>query len=156
MSDLHSAGTETTTETLRWAIYFLASFPEVQKTLHEEISRVLPEQDRMATLEDKPQLPYTEAFINETLRYSSLASNGVMRVASEDTTIGGYFIPKGTILNSPAYYIHFNPKIWGENAKEFEPKRFLDSDGKFNHAKQGFFAFGSGQLRFKASQLYNI
>ena len=127
-----------------WVIYYLASFPEVQEQLHEEISKVLPGEDRLATLEDKANLPYTEAFLHETLRYSSMAANGLMRMALEDTTIKGYFIPKGTILHSPAHYLHFNREIWGSDADQFNPNRFIDSFGKFSQMKDGFLPFGLG------------
>ena len=38
-------------------------------------------------------LPLLESFIWEVLRYSSLAGINFPHSASEDTTIGGYFIP---------------------------------------------------------------
>ena len=44
------------------------------------------------------RLPYTEAFVNESLRFSSMIINNVQRTALEDTTIGGYFVPKVNLL----------------------------------------------------------
>ncbi|KAB7507563.1 hypothetical protein Anas_03198 [Armadillidium nasatum] len=77
ISDLFTAGLETTTTTLNWAVIYLATFPEVQKKLHKEIDNVLPDGTPF-TLQEKTrqELPYLEAFISEVLRYSSLAAFG--------------------------------------------------------------------------------
>ena len=52
MADFHFAGSETTVAIIRWAIYYLASFPKVQKLLQEEIDTELVG-DGFATMDDK-------------------------------------------------------------------------------------------------------
>ncbi|RXG54972.1 cytochrome P450 1A1 [Armadillidium vulgare] len=96
VSDLFVAGMESTTPTIYFAIFYLASFPEVQRKIRKELDEVLPN-GTLFTLADKPRLPYTEAFITEVLRYSSLGSLGVFRTVQRDTSFGGYTIPKGAI-----------------------------------------------------------
>lgn len=141
--DLFFAGSETTTSTLIWMFYYLAVNPRVQRKLQAEIDAVLPE-GRLATLEDKPNLSYVEAVIHESLRKSSLASIGLQHVADKDTTLGKYFIPKGTVINGAAFTIHNDLRYW-DNPDEFLPERWLDQDGKFVSKKEGFIPFGVGK-----------
>ena len=75
----------------------MISYPEIQEKMHEEIDRVLG--SRSATLLDKGTLPYTEAVIEEGMRYSPLSFLVNPHVASEDTKIGPYFCPKGTTVS---------------------------------------------------------
>ncbi|XP_050734563.1 cytochrome P450 2L1-like [Eriocheir sinensis] len=141
--DLFFAGNETTTTTVTWVFYYLANHPRVQQKLQAEIDAVLTD-GRLATLEDKPRLPYTEAVIHEVLRMSSLIPTGVPHVASRDTTLGGYTIPKGAVINGTTFTIHRDPRYW-DNPDEFLPERWLDSDGKFVTKKEGFLPFGVGK-----------
>ncbi|RXG51532.1 cytochrome P450 1A2 [Armadillidium vulgare] len=83
--DLFGAGLETTTLTILWSCFYLASFPEVQTRLHKEIDDVIP-RDQLVTLEDKSRLPFVEAFIAEVFeRFSSLTSVGVPRTFNSRT-----------------------------------------------------------------------
>ncbi|XP_042884301.1 cytochrome P450 2L1-like [Penaeus japonicus] len=141
--DLFFAGSETTTSTLTFIMYYLAVFPEAQRKLQQEIDRVLPD-GALATLEDKARLPYTEAVIHEVLRMSSLVPGGVQHCASKDTQFAGYTIPKGSIINYAIASVHYDPRYWKQPEK-FMPERWLDAEGKFNTKKEGFLPFGVGK-----------
>nr|XP_027231755.1 cytochrome P450 2L1-like [Penaeus vannamei] len=52
--DMFTAGSETTTNTLTWMLYYLAAFPDVQTKMQEEVDRVLPK-DALPTLDDRPR-----------------------------------------------------------------------------------------------------
>src|SRR5437868_4098343 len=75
-------------------------------------------------------MPYTEAVIAETLRYSSLTPMGVFHTTMEDVEFHGYSIPKGTIVMPNQFYVHHDPKVWGD-PMNFRPERFLTSEGTF-------------------------
>ncbi|XP_042218258.1 cytochrome P450 2L1-like [Homarus americanus] len=141
--DLFFAGSETTTITLTWMFYYLATYPEVQQKMQAEIDEVLPK-GTLATLDDKLRMPYTEAVIHETLRKSSLAATGVQHVATRDTQLGGYYIPKGTVVIGAQETIHHDPRYWNR-PDEFLPERWLDQQGKFTPKKEGFLPFGVGK-----------
>ena len=47
----------------------------------------------------------------------------------EDTTLRGFFIPKGTTIFANFYAHHRNPEIFPE-PETFKPERFLTADGK--------------------------
>ncbi|XP_047472155.1 cytochrome P450 2L1-like [Penaeus chinensis] len=141
--DLFFAGSETTTYTLTFMMQYLAMNPDIQKTMQEEIDQVLPK-GILATLEDKPRLPYTEAVLHEILRLSSLLPVGAQHSAVTDTQLGGYYIPKGTIIATSAMSMHSDPRYW-EKPEALKPERWLDENGKFTTKKEGFMPFGSGK-----------
>lgn len=51
-------------------------------------------QSRSPDLSDKPKMHYTEAVIFESQRFGNVVPLGFPKMASKDTTLGGYFIPK--------------------------------------------------------------
>lgn len=70
-------------------IHFLFLPEKVQA----EIDRVIG-QNRQPTMADRPNLPYTDAVIHEIQRIGNIVPLNAPRMAAEDTTLGGYFIPK--------------------------------------------------------------
>lgn len=46
----------------------------------------------------------------------------------EDTSIGEYFIPKGTMVLANVMAVHRDPELWA-NPDDFDPTRFLTADG---------------------------
>ncbi|KAF2352187.1 Cytochrome P450 [Trinorchestia longiramus] len=144
VNDMFQAGSDTVYQMLKWMTYFLGRYPDYSKRMQQQIDEVVP-RDRMVSLDDKPSLPLVEAFVIEALRQSSLASLGVQRSATRNTSLNGYFVPKDTIITVGSYSIHHDPRYWNDPHK-FYPERFLDETGtKFTAPKQGFFAFGSGR-----------
>ncbi|GIY60312.1 cytochrome P450 2U1 [Caerostris darwini] len=62
---------------------------------------------------------------------------------AEETTIEGYKIPKRSVIVSNLYSIHFDPKLY-PNPEKFDPKRFLNDEGK-RIKMEGPFLFGLGK-----------
>uniref|UniRef100_A0A7N6F9R8 Cytochrome P450, family 2, subfamily N, polypeptide 13 n=1 Tax=Anabas testudineus TaxID=64144 RepID=A0A7N6F9R8_ANATE len=127
--DLFLAGTETTSITLQWALIYLIKNPEIQEKVQAEIDRVIG-QNRLPTMADRPNLPYTDAVIHETQRMGNIVPLNGLRVAAKDTTLGGYFIPKGTTLMPMLTSVLFDKTEW-ETPDTFNPGHFLDAEGKF-------------------------
>lgn len=65
----------------------------VAERVQAEIDSVIG-QSRFPDLSDKPDMHYTEAVIFETQRFGNVLPLGFPKMASKDTTLGGYFIPK--------------------------------------------------------------
>jgi len=53
---------------------------------------------------------YTEAFLNEVLRHSSITPLAV-HSTPEDTVLGGYKIPKQTMVLANIWAMHFDKKV---------------------------------------------
>lgn len=114
------AGHDTTANTLNWTWVLLAQHPEIEARLHDEIDSVLG--GRAPTLADLKRLPYVEMVIKESMRLYPPAFT-FSRAAAEDTQIGGYDVPKGTVITVVSYYTHRHPDFWDE-PESFEPERF--------------------------------
>ena len=125
--DMFTAGSETTSTTLAWAVSYMITQPGVQTRVQEEIDRVLG--DRAPTLEDRAQLSYTEATIMEIQRVAAIAPMAVPHRAMEDITIRGHKIPANTVIWCILYHIMRDPDYWTD-PDTFNPDRFLDAEGK--------------------------
>ncbi|OCT82117.1 vitamin D 25-hydroxylase [Xenopus laevis] len=66
VGELIIAGTETTTNVLRWAMLFMALYPNIQGQVQKEIDKVVG-LNRIPTLEEKSKMPYTEAVLHEII-----------------------------------------------------------------------------------------
>ncbi|XP_013391085.1 cytochrome P450 2U1-like [Lingula anatina] len=126
--DLYLAGTDTTSNTLRWSLIHMVNQPDVQKRVQQEIDQVIG-QGRVAKMEDKARMPFTEATILEVFRMSTVVTLGVPHATSETTKLGGYTIPKGTIILGDLYRV-LHDKSNFEDPYKFKPERWLDGDGK--------------------------
>ncbi|KAK7793941.1 hypothetical protein R5R35_011867 [Gryllus longicercus] len=139
--DLLVAAPTTTSSTLTFAVRALLYHPEVQRRSQEELDRVVG-RDRLPTLDDRFNLPYTEAIIRETLRYNTLLPLALPHLAAEDTTLGGYDIPKNTIVICNLHAVHHDKELWGD-PQNFRPERFLDDHGKLK--RDITLPFGTGK-----------
>ncbi|KAG8245288.1 hypothetical protein J6590_005602 [Homalodisca vitripennis] len=128
-TDLFSAGAESTSNSIEFVLLYMILYPEVQEKMQEEIDRVLG-RGRKPVLDDKANLHYTMAVLNEVERINSVVPTNVPHYCVKDTTFGGYFIPKGTLISMNLRSLGYDPKYW-KNPEEFHPERFLDSEGKY-------------------------
>ena len=142
--DLFFAGSETTSTTLNWAVFYMATHPDVQAKVQEEIDRVTG-RSRYLNLSDRSDTPYLEATIHEIQRLGNIIGFGVPHRADADCHLGSYFIPKGTqvMLNYGADTR--NPDLF-PNPDVCDPTRFLTQEGKFE-ANPRIVAFGLGKRR---------
>lgn len=82
MNDLFSAGLETVTSTLEWAVLFLMRHPEIQEQIYEEVTKVVGT-SRSPELDDLPNMPFTEATMYEVLRRSNVIALGNAHATTE-------------------------------------------------------------------------
>uniref|UniRef100_A0A8C9ZUC7 unspecific monooxygenase n=1 Tax=Sander lucioperca TaxID=283035 RepID=A0A8C9ZUC7_SANLU len=134
------AGYETSSTTLGFIAYTLATHPHIQKTLQEEIDETFPEKVR-PTYEAVMQMEYLDMVINEAMRLYPVG-NRLERISKSSVEINGVTIPKGTAVMVPVYTLHRDPALWSE-PEAFKPERF-SKENKDNIDPYAFLPFGSG------------
>jgi cytochrome P450 len=116
------AGHDTTAAGLDWLWYLLATHPEIADRCRTEMASVL--HNRRPTAEDVSRLPYTEAVVKESLRLYPPAIGVFLRQASRDLVIGGYDVPRNSLLTLSSVVTHRDPR-WFRDPDRFDPERFL-------------------------------
>ncbi|GFZ21444.1 cytochrome P450, family 81, subfamily D, polypeptide 8 [Actinidia rufa] len=116
------AGTDTSAVTMEWAMSLLVNHPEVLKKARAELDTHLG-QDRFIDEPDLSKLHYLQAIISETFRLCPAAPLLVPHISSDDCTIGGFDVPRDTILLVNSWAIHRDPKLW-DDPTSFKPERF--------------------------------
>ncbi|NP_001351716.1 isoflavone 3'-hydroxylase-like [Cicer arietinum] len=132
------AGTDTSAVTIEWVMSELLNHPDVLNKAKEEIETQIGK-DKLIEEHDLSKLPYLQNIINETLRLHPPAPLSLPHYSSEDFTLGGFNVPKDTIILTNVWAIHRDPKYWSD-ASSFKPERF-EIDGELNK----LIAFGLGR-----------
>ncbi|KAL3734777.1 hypothetical protein ACJRO7_024021 [Eucalyptus globulus] len=139
------AGSDTTSVSLTWALSLLLNHREVLKKAQHELDTQIG-RERLVNESDLENLVYIQAIIKETMRLYPAAPLGVPHESTEDCTVDGYHIPKGTRLLFNFSKIHRDQHIWSD-PQEFRPERFLTTHRNFDVRGQNFelLPFGSGR-----------
>ncbi|XP_048036542.1 cytochrome P450 2M1-like isoform X2 [Megalobrama amblycephala] len=140
--NLFSAGTESTSSTIRHALLLMMKHPDVQERVQREIDDVVGK-DRWPSIEDRQKLPYTDAVIHEVQRSMDFAPIAIPHKMMCDTEYNGYVIPKGTMVFPLLSSVLIDPKRW-KNPNCFDPENFLNEEGQFMK-NDAFVAFGMGK-----------
>jgi cytochrome P450 len=127
IQDLFIAGTETMSNTLSWSLLYVASYEQCQRTIGDEIDRVLG-REKQPTESDRHKMPYVEAFMNETMRYQCAGPILIPRSTTRDVTFRGYHIPAGSFVMANIWSCMRDSEHWHE-PDVFEPRRFLEASG---------------------------
>ncbi|KAL0477180.1 cytochrome P450 [Acrasis kona] len=126
------AGHETTAATLAFQLYRIGLHSEVQQKLYEEILDVVSGDIENLTLDLLQKMEYMDAFIKETMRLHPPAIlQG--RVTTQDVTLCGYRIPKGTMVTPSVYSVQHSDVYYGQDVKQFRPERWLGEEAKKIH-----------------------
>ena len=133
------AGHGTTANALTWTWYLLSQNPAAEAAFRREIDEALG--GRAPSVEDLPNLRYTEMIFTEAMRMYPPAW-AIGRRAVEAFEIGGYRIPAGaTIILSP-WVTHHDPRYFPDPFR-FAPERWTP-EAKAERPKFSYFPFGGG------------
>lgn len=138
---LFQGGTDTSAGTTVWALSLLLNNPEVLKKAQAEIDSNVGCR-RLVQESDKNNIPYIQCIVNETFRMYPTGPLGLPRESRADCEVGGYHVPRGSMLLYNIWAIHNDPKIWAEPRK-FKPERFVGLEG--NRLGYEFMPFGTGK-----------
>ncbi|KAL4558551.1 hypothetical protein LXL04_036752 [Taraxacum kok-saghyz] len=144
-------GSESTSETLTWALSLLLNNPDLLKHAQNELDINVGKTKWMEESDIK-NLPYLQSIVKETLRLYPPGPLAGPREAIDDCYIGGYHIPKGTRLIVNVWKLHRDPEVWSD-PEVFRPGRFLDEHSNVGYQGQNFeyIPFSSGRRMCPAS-----
>ncbi|KAM7501710.1 hypothetical protein LguiB_000614 [Lonicera macranthoides] len=112
---------------IEWAIAEMINQPHTLQRAIEELDRVVGTH-RLVQESDLPELNYIKSCAREAFRLHPIAPFNVPHVSMSETTVAGYFVPKGShvLLSRPG--LGRNPRIW-DDPLTFNPERHLRDDG---------------------------
>lgn len=134
--------------TLAWILYLLASNPESQQRIIDELSRELG--GRAPTVSDLERLPYAHAVMQESTRLFP-PSWGYPRHSKSGMDIDGYQVPPDSMVIPMVYFTHRHPDIW-DSPEAFRPERFL-GEGAGAIPSYAHLPFGAGPRTCLGAQL---
>ncbi|KAH9175552.1 cytochrome P450 [Lactarius sanguifluus] len=131
------AGTGTTSTALSRILHLLSHHPEAQDKLRNELKDAHKDNEEL-THDQLVSLPFLEAVCRESLRLYPPVP-GVMRTARSDVVlplsspirdvngreVHEIFVPKNTNVFVQIYNLNRDPSIWGADAAEWKPERWL-------------------------------
>ncbi|KAG5053443.1 hypothetical protein JHK87_005641 [Glycine soja] len=141
--DIFSAGSETTSTTMEWAMSELVKNPRMMEKAQIEVRRVF---DPKGYVDETSihELKYLRSVIKETLRLHTPVPLLLPRECSERCEINGYEIPAKSKVIVNAWAIGRDPNYWIE-AEKFSPERFIDCSIDYKGGEFQFIPFGAGR-----------
>lgn len=138
VATLLTAGHETTTLVLSWAIFLISTRPQVLDRMAAELDFL---KGRAPQYEDLSRLRYTRMVAEETMRlYPPVWV--LSRTVLADDVIGGYRISAGSELLIFPYVTQRHPQWW-QHPDRFWPERFLPENSA-GRPRGAYLPFGSG------------
>ncbi|XP_053373575.1 cytochrome P450 3A2-like isoform X2 [Mercenaria mercenaria] len=137
------AGYETTALLMTYLSYVLATHPDVQKKLQDEIDEHVPAEATEVSYDVVMEMPYLDQVINETLRmYPPVTKMNRTTPKHEDVEIDGHWFPRDTMISYSIWQVHHCLGLYPEPEK-FIPERF-SSEEKAKRDPFVFMPFGHG------------
>lgn len=118
------AGRDPTAQALSWTIFCLCQNPEVGAKARQEIYHVCGDKD--PEFEDINRFPYLTAVLNEALRLYPSVPVDAKVTGEDDTWPDGTFVPAGSMVLYDIWSLGRDQNIWGKDAEDFRPERWLE------------------------------
>ncbi|KAF4969235.1 hypothetical protein FSARC_3488 [Fusarium sarcochroum] len=142
------AGSDTTAITLSAVFYYLLKNPSCMAKLRDEVDKhtAKSELSKAPTFKETQQMPYLQAVIKEALRIHPAVGAVLERVVPEGgSMICGRFFPEGTKVGINSWVAHRNTRVFGDDAEQFNPERWLvDDSNRLSLMNHYFIPFGLG------------
>ncbi|XP_046578718.1 ultra-long-chain fatty acid omega-hydroxylase-like [Haliotis rubra] len=117
-------GHDTTTSGISWTLFTMASKPEFQTRIQEELDTLLNgRESKHITWDDITKLEYLTRCLKEGMRFHSPVP-AILRKLENPLEIDGKVFPVGTLIGINIWKVHHNPEVW-EDPEVYDPDRFL-------------------------------
>ncbi|TXG50467.1 hypothetical protein EZV62_022991 [Acer yangbiense] len=148
-----TAGMDTVAIIAEWAMAELIKNPKAQQKAQQELDRVIGLDGRVMNESDISNLPYLQCIVKEAMRLHPSTPLMLPHRANSHIKIGGYDIPKGTVVHFNIWAIARDPSIW-DDPLEFKPERFVHNNVDIK-GRQDFrmLPFGAGRRICPGAQL---
>ena len=133
-------GHETSAATSAWFFIWLQRRPDIYRKIREEVLQSIEDEGGFDAVKVS-ELPYLTACLNESQRLTPSAV-GFIRWLRYDTQIGDYYLPAGTAILPNIYLTQRDKRIYGEDALEYRPERWLEGN---KYGPSEFLPFGGGR-----------
>ncbi|BBN11276.1 protein MpCYP822-like6 [Marchantia polymorpha subsp. ruderalis] len=137
------AGQDTTAGAVEGILKMIVENPRILVKVQQEMDEVLGEGEQFR-LTDVERLPYFQALIKEGLRLHRAIPVLIPHCAHEDSTLGGYDIPKNTLVTVNIWGLARDPEAFPD-PYEVKPERFLGVDTNYSGTDGKYIVFGLGQ-----------
>jgi cytochrome P450 len=143
------AGSDTTAIALRSIFYHLCKCPRVYQAAVQELDSAT-ELSSPITFEQGQHLPYIQACIKEGLRLQPAVGMLLERIVPKGgATLDGIFFPAGTIVGINPWVVAIDKSVYGQNAQEFRPERWLEASAEDHRLmERNFLAVSTNYLQF--------
>ncbi|KAL3358987.1 hypothetical protein AABB24_015856 [Solanum stoloniferum] len=141
--DMFVAGSDTTSNTLEWAMAELLKNPHTLEKAQEELAQVIG-RGKLIDEADVAKLSYLRCVVKETFRIHPPAPFLIPRKAVEDVEFCGYIIPKDSQVLVNIWAIRHDSSLW-EDPLDFKPERFWESDIDVRGQNFELIPFGAGR-----------
>ncbi|XP_068664612.1 cytochrome P450 CYP72A616-like [Aristolochia californica] len=136
------AGSDTTAALLTWTMVVLSMHPSWQDRARKEVVEVFGK--RTPDIDGLSRLKSVTMILYEVLRLYPPATI-LIRHTEKQVKVGKLLLPPGIQVGMPIVLIHRDPRLWGEDAGEFNPERFANGVSMASKQPGAFFPFGWGQ-----------
>ncbi|XP_059629411.1 cytochrome P450 704C1-like [Cornus florida] len=134
------AGKDTTAVALSWFFYMICKYPLIQEKIAQEVKEATQMDIQNSSFEEFAngitedavnKMHYLHATLTETLRLYPAVPVDAKVCFSDDTFPDGFSVRKGDMITYQPYCMGRMKSLWGDDAEEFRPERWLDKDGIF-------------------------
>ncbi|KAM6912961.1 cytochrome P450 1B1-like [Xenentodon cancila] len=155
VTDLIGAGQDTMSTVMQWIFLLLLKYPDMQTKLQQLIDKVVG-RDRLPSIEDRSNLALLDAFIYETMRFTSFVPVTIPHSTTSDVTIESLHIPKDTVVFINQWSVNHDPLKW-KDPHVFDPTRFLNENGALDRDRtNSVMIFSTGKRRCIGDQIAKV